>query len=83
MKLLLKRKNVDPNYPDDGDRTSLRHASANGHASVKLLFERGDAGPNSPNNEDQPPLWCTVRMGMKKGGGGKGKADERRGEKRG
>ena len=62
VKLLLGRKDIDPNRPDYDNRTPLGFAAMKGHEGVaKLLLEREDVDPNRPDKNDQTPLaWATA-----------------------
>ena len=54
VKLLLERKDVNPNIPDTWrGQTPLSHAAANGHeGTVKLLLGRKDVNPDIPDTWD-------------------------------
>ena len=62
VKLLLGRKEINPDRPDDGHRrTPLSWAAGNGHgAVVKLLLGRKDVDPNRVDVWDQTPIsWAS------------------------
>ena len=65
MKLLLGRKDVNPDIPDTWDgRTPLSKAAGNSHEGVvKLLLGRGDVNPNSLCKSGRTPLLWAVKNG--------------------
>ena len=57
VRVLLERKNVDPNRPDIYDRTPLGWAAIEGHEGVvKILLERESVDPNRPDMDGEGPL---------------------------
>ena len=57
MKLLLERKEVDPDSSDSHSQTPLSFASSGGHGGVvKLLLQREDVNPNSSYGNGLTPL---------------------------
>ena len=62
-KVLLERKDVDPNRPDVYDRTPLVWAAIEGHEGVvKLLLQQEHADPNRPDKGGHGPLgWAAIR----------------------
>ena len=62
VRLLLERKDVDPNRPNNRGSTPLSWAADNGHEGiVKLLLERADTNPNSADSQDNTPLlWAAL-----------------------
>ena len=64
VKVLLERKNVDPNHPNKNDRTPLACAALNGHERVvNLLLEREDVDPNRPGKDGGGPLGYAAYAG--------------------
>jgi len=59
--LLLRHKDVQPDYPDIYGRTPLGAAAANGHEGmVGLLLDRG-VDPNLSDKHDETPLgWAAI-----------------------
>ena len=54
VRLLLDRKDVDPNRLDENDRTPLGYAALGGYeGAVGLLLYRKDVSPNRPAKNDQ------------------------------
>jgi len=50
VKQLLGRQEVNPDQPDNGGRTPLSWAAANGRESIiKQILDRVDANPNCPD----------------------------------
>ena len=48
---------VDPNKPDDYNKTPLLHAAQNGQAEVvKILLGRGEVNPNEPDDHGNTAL---------------------------
>ena len=46
MKILLERRDVNPDPSDEGGRTPLSYAAQSGHEGiVKILLERGNVNP--------------------------------------
>ena len=62
VRLLLERKDVDPNQSNNQGSTPLSWAADNGHEGVvKLLLERADTNPNSADSQDNTPLlWAAL-----------------------
>ena len=61
VRLLLGRKEVDPNSRDDDGQTPLRQAAMNGHEGiVKLLLDRKEVDLDSRHwrNGETPLLWA-------------------------
>ena len=65
VKLLLGRKDVNPDIPDTWDgQTPLSWAAENGHEGVvKLLLGRKDVNPNSLNKSGRTPLSWAAKNG--------------------
>jgi len=66
VKLLLGRKDVNPNIPDTTyGQTPLSWAAENGHEGIaKLLLERKDVNPNTPDTiHGRTPLLWAARNG--------------------
>ena len=64
VKLLLERKDVNPDRPDKWDQTPITRAAGNGHeAVVKLLLERKDVNPDRPDNNGQTPISWAAKNG--------------------
>ena len=64
VKLLLERRDVNPNLPDSLGQTPLSMAALWGHESVvKLLLKRGDINPNFPDRNGSTALWFAARWG--------------------
>ena len=63
VKILLGRKDVNPNRTDKIDRTPLVCATFEGHEGVvKLLLERGDVDSNRPDKYYAGPLgWAAFK----------------------
>ena len=67
VRLLLARDDVNPDKPDNNDRTPLWVASSQGHQGVvRSLLARGAANPAKPDNDGITPLQCALRMGMRR-----------------
>ena len=62
VKLLLGRKDVNPDSSDNSGRTPLWYAAGNGREGVvMMLLERKDVNPDSPSKSGQTPLsWAAV-----------------------
>ena len=57
MQLLLGREDVNPDRPDNVNRTPLACAAQNGHDRVvQLLLRRGDVNPDMRDNLGLTPL---------------------------
>ena len=57
VKLLLERKEVNPDSSDYYGRTPLWFAASGGHeGTVKLLLERKEVNPDSPDKDVRTPL---------------------------
>jgi len=57
MSVLFGAKYLNPDRPDDDNKTPLSWAAKNGHGRVvKLLLERKDVSPNRPDNFGNAPL---------------------------
>ena len=74
IKLLLKRRDVNPNSPDGNGRTPLSfatnehwnpHYSGGKKSVLELLLERGEIDLNSPNSNGRTPLSFAVEWGNK------------------
>ena len=64
VKLLLDRKEVNPDSRGYRCRTPLSCAAVGGHEGiVKLLLDRKEVNPNSEDNWGRTPLWCAVSGG--------------------
>ena len=64
VKLLLERKDVNPDRPDNDDQTPISWAARNGcEAVVKLLLERKDVNPDRPNNDGRTPISWAANNG--------------------
>ena len=72
IKLLLKRRDVNPNSPDGNGRTPLSFATnepwspnySGGNKSVlELLLERGEIDPNFPDSNGRAPLSFAAESG--------------------
>ena len=58
VEILLKRKGVDPNRPNNRNHRPPGCAAAKGHEGVAmLLLEREDIDPNGAGSRDQTALW--------------------------
>ena len=56
-KILLGREEVNPERPDNGDRTPLSYAAGKGHEGVaKMLLGREEVNPDKPDDCDRTPL---------------------------
>jgi len=65
MSVLLGRKYVHPDRPENHGRTPLSRAAGNGcEGVVKLLLERKDVNPDRPDNNGQTPLWWAAENGF-------------------
>ena len=57
MSVLFGGKYLNPDRPDDDDKTPLSWAACNGHdGAVKLLLERKDVNPDRPDSLGNAPL---------------------------
>ena len=57
VKILLGRKEVNPDKPDNGSRTPLSWAADNGHEGVvKILLGRKEVNPDKPGPSGLTPL---------------------------
>ena len=57
MKMLLRRDDINPNKPDNDDRTPLMGAAWNGHEEVlPVLLGQGDVDPDKPDIHGLTPL---------------------------
>ena len=65
MKLLLERKEVNPDSSDKYGLTPLLGAAKNGHGIVKLLLERKAVNLDSSDNNGQTPLSIATKYGHK------------------
>ena len=64
VRLLLERKDVDPNMPNNQGSTPLSWAADNGYeVVVKLLLGRNDVDPNKQNNQRSSPLSWAAHKG--------------------
>ena len=64
MSLLLGRKYVNPDRPDNYGQTPLSWAAENGcDGVVKLLLEREDVNPDMPDNRGRTPLSWAAENG--------------------
>jgi len=64
VKLLLERKDVNPDRPDNGGQTPISWAAENAHeAVVNLLLERKDVNPDRPDNGGRTPILWAARYG--------------------
>jgi len=65
-KLLLRRKDVIPDKPDNRGTTPFSYAAGWGQEGVvKLLLGWEDVIPDKPNDEGRTPLFCLLAMDMK------------------
>lgn len=63
-KLLLERRDVDPNRCDDCGRTALSWAAERGQENtIRLLLQSSDVDVNLADVEGRPPLWYAVESG--------------------
>jgi len=64
VELLLEHRDVDPDFPDDENRTPLWCAAERGHKEVaKLLLGHGDVDPNHPDVNGVTPPACSAAGG--------------------
>ena len=64
VKLLLDRKEVNPDSRDMYDRAPLCRAAKGGHEGiVKLLLDRKEVNPDSRDKYDRTPLWHAADRG--------------------
>jgi len=64
VKLLLARKDVNPNSSSKSCETPLRSAARSGHEGiVKLLLARKDVNPDSSSKSGRTPLWSAAKEG--------------------
>jgi len=67
MSILLGRKYVNPDGPDDVGRSPLSWAAENGHDGVvKLLLKRKDVSPERPDRDGRTPLSWAASIGVAK-----------------
>jgi len=58
VKLLLERRDVNPNLCENWRGTPLSEEAKSGHEGiVKLLLERGEVNPDLPGENNKTPLW--------------------------
>jgi len=63
-KLLLERRDVDPNRCDDCGRTALSWAAERGQKNtIQLLLQSSDVNVNLADVEGRLPLWYAVKTG--------------------
>ena len=72
IKLLLKRRDVNPNSPDGNGRTPLSFATKQpwnpryeNKSVMELLLERGEIDPNFPDSNGRTPLSFAAESGNK------------------
>ena len=64
VKLLLDRKEVNPDSKDNHGQTPLQRAAEGGHEEVvKLLLDREEVNPDSRDHHGQTPLQCAAKGG--------------------
>ena len=64
VKLLLDRKDVNPDSRANYGRTPLWCAASGGHEGiVKLLLDRKEVNPDSRADNGRTPLWCATSGG--------------------
>ena len=57
MKILLGCEEVNPDKPDNDNKTPLSHAASNGHEGVvKILLSCEEVNPDKPDNRGKTPL---------------------------
>ncbi|PWW73261.1 ankyrin, partial [Tuber magnatum] len=64
VKLLLERRDIDPNTADSSGRTPLPWAAERGHGGiVKLILDRDDVNPDIPDLGGNTPLELSLSRG--------------------
>ena len=64
LKILLERQEINPDKPDNDDRTPLSHAAKNGHERViKILLGWEEVNPDKPDKFDRTPLSYAAESG--------------------
>jgi len=67
VEILLGREDVNPDKPDDNDRTPLCYAAWNGHEGVvKILLGREDVNPDKPDRWGRTPRSYAAGNGHEK-----------------
>ena len=57
VKILLERREIYPDKPNNDGQTPLSHAALSGHDEVvKILLWREEVNPDKPDNDGQTPL---------------------------
>ena len=64
VKILLERREICPDKPNNDGGTPLSHAAQYGHEEVvKILLRQEDVNPDRPDNSGLTPLWHAARNG--------------------
>jgi len=67
VRILLGRDDIDPNKPDNQDRTALWWAAYKGHERVvEILLGRDDVDPDRADMHTETPFWWAARNGRER-----------------